>query len=49
MKAIPHLIEARRCGMTESEAIRDIASCSLRILKPDVLKVEDAPKHHFGA
>jgi hypothetical protein len=49
MKAIPHLIEARRLGLTESEAIGDIASCSHRILKSDVLKVEDAPKHHFGA
>jgi|GEM_PF-7001459 len=49
MKAIPHLIEARRLGLTESEAIGDIASCSHRILKSDVLKVEGAPTDHFGA
>jgi hypothetical protein len=48
MKAIPHFIAARRLSLTESEAIHDIASRSFRILKSDVLEVEDTPKHHFG-
>jgi len=49
MKTIPHLIEAKRFGMTESEAIREISSCAHRILESDVFEVEDARIDHLDA
>jgi hypothetical protein len=49
MKAFPHLIEAKRFDMTESETLRDIAFCAHRILQSDVFEVEDALTGHFDA
>jgi hypothetical protein len=49
MKAIAHLIEAKRFDMTESETLRDIAFCAHRIPQSDAFEVEDALTGHFDA